>query len=534
MKRRTWIISALMYAMVFMVCVGVLHVLKKMTEPSVPSGAGSSEYTAQAPENGEGGSGGKRPEGEGGEGEDGEGEDGEAEGGAGNTGEAGNGTGTDHIKRQTGYSGWKQQISQVWTPEPQEEPYKPPRIILATDLHYQSREAGDGGAAFQEFAAQSDGKVIQYLPELLEAFLDEVIEDQPSALVLSGDITMNGEKLNHEELAARLKRVQEAGIPVLIIPGNHDINNTGAAVYLGEKKTPAASVTPQEFLEIYGAYGYDQALSRDEHSLSYVYQLDEKNRLLMLDSCQYEPRNLVEGRLKEETLQWMDEQLDKAQKEEMTVIPVAHHNLLAQSRMYTTQCAMENNGEVIELLQKYKLPVFFSGHLHVQRIRKHKSEPGEPEDAYGIREIITDAISIPPCQYGEIIWQEDGSLRYETRSVDVSSWARKKGSSNPDLLDFENWSYTYIMELISAQIRSGIKNLGEEAEASMASVYAGVYIDYYAGREIDAAGVRSSVGYRFWQRNMPDSRLLRELEAMMTDADRDNNYCLLPELWEAD
>ena len=113
MKRRTWIISALMYAMVFMVCVGVLHVLKKMTEPSVPSGAGSSEYTAQAPENGEGGSGGKRPEGEGGEGEDGEGEDGEgedgegedgeAEGGAGNTGEAGNGTGTDHIKRQTGY-----------------------------------------------------------------------------------------------------------------------------------------------------------------------------------------------------------------------------------------------------------------------------------------------------------------------------------------------------------------------------------------------------------------------------------------------
>lgn len=42
----------------------------------------------------------------------------------------------------------------------------------------------------------------------------------------------------------------------------------------------------------------------------------------------------------------------------MQILPIAHHNLLAQSRMYTTQCAMDNNGEVIDLLQKYKIPLF--------------------------------------------------------------------------------------------------------------------------------------------------------------------------------
>lgn len=145
--------------------------------------------------------------------------------------------------------------------------------------------------------------------------MDQVIAEKPTALVLSGDITMNGEKINHKELAEKLHKVQDAGIPVLIIPGNHDINNPNAAVYFGDEKTSTDSVTPEEFYDIYHMYGYDQAISRDSASLSYVYQLDERNRLLMLDSCQYEPKNLVEGRIKAETLVWMDEQLKKAQED---------------------------------------------------------------------------------------------------------------------------------------------------------------------------------------------------------------------------
>ena len=436
----------------------------------------------------------------------------------------------EEVIREEGYTGWKKQFPGLWTPpQDTQEPYVPPKLVLATDLHYQSARAGDGGPAFQLFVERSDGKVIQYLPELLEAFLDEVIEEKPSALVLSGDITMNGERMNHEELAGRLARVQDAGVQVLVIPGNHDINNGHAAVYYGAEKESVDSIDGEDFYEIYRRYGYDQALSRDSSSLSYVYALDEKNWLLMLDSCQYEPENKVEGRIKESTLAWMDEQLLKAREQGIFVLPIAHHNLLAQSRMYTTQCAMDNNSEVIDLLQKYRLPLFFSGHLHVQRVRKHKAEPGVDDGAYGIQEIITDALSIPPCQYGEVVWDEDGSISYETRSVDVSGWARKTGSGNPDLLDFEDWSYRYIQKLISDQIRGVVQNLGEDVERSMAATYAGVYIDYYAGRKIDAKGIRNTKGYRWWQRNMPDSYLLRELDSMITDSDRDNNYFLLPE-----
>ena len=43
MKRKTWMISALMYAMVFMACFGVLHVLKTLMEPSGPVSVESRE-----------------------------------------------------------------------------------------------------------------------------------------------------------------------------------------------------------------------------------------------------------------------------------------------------------------------------------------------------------------------------------------------------------------------------------------------------------------------------------------------------------
>lgn len=515
MKKKTWIISALMYAMVFMACFGVLHFMKKLMEPAGPV---QTEATTKGPGPASAGDDHrKRPE-------DGT-EDSRAKTATDSQAEK-----PEEVIREEGYTGWKKQLPGLWTPpQDTQEPYVPPKLVLATDLHYQSAQAGDGGPAFQLFVERSDGKVIQYLPELLEAFLDEVIEEKPSALVLSGDITMNGERMNHEELAGRLARVQDAGVQVLVIPGNHDINNGHAAVYYGAEKESVDSIDGEDFYEIYRRYGYDQALSRDSSSLSYVYALDEKNWLLMLDSCQYEPENKVEGRIKESTLAWMDEQLLKAREQGIFVLPIAHHNLLAQSRMYTTQCAMDNNSEVIDLLQKYRLPLFFSGHLHVQRVRKHKAEPGVDDGAYGIQEIITDALSIPPCQYGEVVWDEDGSISYETRSVDVSGWARKTGSGNPDLLDFEDWSYRYIQKLISDQIRGVVQNLGEDVERSMAATYAGVYIDYYAGRKIDAKGIRNTKGYRWWQRNMPDSYLLRELDSMITDSDRDNNYFLLPE-----
>ena len=512
MKWKTRIISALIHAAVLLACFGVLFVLVRLTEPDREQrSSGPAQETSQEAES-------RETETET-----------EAESGTESLAEGeGEESREEYFTKGYGYDAWETVLEDMWTP-PKEEPYVPPTVILATDLHYQSHQADDRGQAFQTFVENCDGKVVEYLPELLEAFLDEVIEKEPSALVLSGDITMNGESINHQELAERLRRVQDAGIQVLVIPGNHDINNTNAAVYFGDEKKQTPSVTGDEFLELYYDYGYDQAFSRDETSLSYAYALDEKNWLLMLDSAQYDPVNRVEGRIRDTTLEWMEGVLQEAEEKGVFVLPIAHHNLLSQSRMYTTQCTMENHLQVIELLEKYGCPLFLSGHLHVQRIHQYRSEPGVPQEEAGIREIVTDALSIQPCQYGCLDWPEDGSLEYSTAAVNVSAWAAETGNENLDLLDFEDWSYRYIRELISSQIASSIRNLGEEITWSMAGTYASVYMDYYAGRAINKEDVRSTKGYRWWQRNLPDSPMLQEMEAMMADSDRDNNYLLIPE-----
>lgn len=103
--------------------------------------------------------------------------------------------------------------------------------------------------------------------------------------------------------------MENNGIPVLVIPGNHDINNRQAARYEEEERLPAEYTTPEEFRQIYQAFGYDEAASEDPNSLSYLYELDENTWLLMIDSCQYSPVNKVGGAISEATYEWIEQQL---------------------------------------------------------------------------------------------------------------------------------------------------------------------------------------------------------------------------------
>ena len=152
----------------------------------------------------------------------------------------------------------------------EETVYMPPTIWLATDLHYQSPQMTDFQSAFDTYTMGNDGTIVPYLDEITEAFLEEVRTAHPSALVLSGDLSQNGEKANHEALAEKLERVQAAGIPVLVIPGNHDINHPWAATYFDDQVSPAEGTSSEEFYQIYHKFGYDQAVSRASDSLSYV------------------------------------------------------------------------------------------------------------------------------------------------------------------------------------------------------------------------------------------------------------------------
>lgn len=401
----------------------------------------------------------------------------------------------------------------------------PPVMWLVSDLHYMSPSATDYGESFEAFQAKSDGKIIKYLPQILDTILDEAANEKPDVLVLTGDITMNGEKLNHQELTEKLADLESFGVQVLVIPGNHDINNTNASVYFGEKAERTQEVSVREFKELYSNFGWNQAVSRDEASFSYVYALRDDIWLMLLDTAQYEPRNLVEGMVRQETLLWMDENLQSAREKGAQVIVLGHHNLLSESTMFTEMCVLENGREVRELLESYQIPLYISGHLHLQRAKKHKREPSD--EGYGIWELVNDAVSIPPCQYGIAKWQVNGDLHFYTRQADVSAWAQKNGAEDENLRNFSEYKEEHIRQIIEGQIKKETRQLRDKTSGEMAGIYADVYADYCAGLKIDQREVMSLWEYKQWELYSPASKEAGELKAMIRDSRKDSNYFIL-------
>lgn len=396
-------------------------------------------------------------------------------------------------------------------------------IILATDMHYLARELTDGGPAFQEMVDHGDGKVVPYISEIMDAFLDEVIEQKPGALILSGDVSFEGERLSHEELARKLERVRQAGIPVLVIPGNHDINNPWAARYSGIKTRSADTVTPEEFQEIYRDYGYRDGVSYDPSSLSYVYRLDEGIDLLMLDSCQYEPENLVGGSIGDDTYEWIEDQLAFAHEDGRNLIPISHHNLLEESEVYADDCTIEHSSQLIRMLEEWNVSIYLSGHLHVQHM-------DTSEEDGGILEIVTSSLATPPCQYGILDIMEDGGYRYRTRAVDVEQWARRVGEEEMDLTEFSEFKNPFLERVFYNQAYDQLEKteFDPERKRRMAELYARLNRYYYAGRAYEIRDeVLEDPYYELWDCEVSNSILPQYILSILTDAKQDYNSAVL-------
>ena len=393
-------------------------------------------------------------------------------------------------------------------------------IMLATDIHYFSDSLTDGGPRFREMVEYGDGKIVTYIDQITDAFLDEVVKQHPDALVLSGDLTLNGEKASHKDLAEKLHRVENHGIPVLVIPGNHDINNHQAARYKGEERLPAEYTTPAEFRQIYRAFGYDEAASEDPNSLSYLYELDENTWLLMIDSCQYSPVNKVGGAISEATYEWVEQQLEAAWDAGVEIIPVAHHNLLDESEIYVDECTIEHSEQFIDLLETWDVPLFLSGHLHVQHCKRS-------EDNRGIWEMVTASLATPSCKYAILTYRDDRSFLYRTQSLDVEAWAKKNQRTEEELLNFKQFQTPFLRRVFYNQAIAALNEVPELTDSEreqMAQLYSLLKFHYYQGTAYQVQElVRNDPAYELWQEDGMATQQGEYFRYILEDGKRDYN-----------
>lgn len=356
-----------------------------------------------------------------------------------------------------------------------------PTIYLATDLHFISPELTDHGEYFTRMIEGGDGKMVHYVSELTDAFVQQVIAEQPDCLILSGDLTLNGAKKSHEDLAVKLRAIDQSGIPVLVLPGNHDVYCYAAASFSGDSYTLTERTTSEDFVSIYRDLGFDEAISRDPYSLSYIAEPIPGLWVLMLDvNTQFMP-----GAVAQNTFSWLDKVLLKAQETGKKVIAVSHQNLYAHSSLLYNGYVIANASMLESRYLQYGVAVNLSGHLHMQHTISGEGKTPE---------ICTSSLAVSPCQYGVIEIENDQAL-YSTRIVDVSAWAEKHGITDPNLLNFRQYAAGFFA--ITA-IRQAAAQLTDDPDPSaMATWLSNLNAAYFSGR-MDTVDPESEYAKR-WQ-----------------------------------
>lgn len=281
-------------------------------------------------------------------------------------------------------------------------PMKPVTIMVATDPHFLAPGLTDGGEAFLSVVTHADGKYMQRIGEITDALFEHAASERPAALILSGDLTFNGERESHEAFAAKCAALEETGVPVLVLPGNHDLNRPDAVRFEGNQTVPVENITAADFRRIYAAFGYDEALSEDAHSLSYVSRLCDGLRLLFVD-CNADAGS---DTIPEETFAWIEAQLQAAQDAGERVVAVSHQTVLQHNARFVDGFAVTNRARLLRLYREYHVALNLSGHMHIQHVRQES----------GFTEIVTGALSVQPCSCGVLTLTERGG-DYASRSA---------------------------------------------------------------------------------------------------------------------
>lgn len=403
-------------------------------------------------------------------------------------------------------------------------------IFVATDIHYLSKKLTDNGKAFNQYVDSGDGKQQNYIDEIVNAFANDIKNKKPDILILSGDLTNNGEKDSHEELAKKLKTIEKTGTQVFVIPGNHDIENPWARQFKGDNQYKADTVTAQDFSKIYGDFGYNEAVSKDSDSLSYLAEPSKNIWLLMLDTNEYENNEalgfpVANGKIRPETLQWIKKCSAMAKEQHAQIITVMHQNLLKHIDMFTDGYTIDNSSEAIKAFQDYGLSLVLSGHIHIQDI---KSDTSRNTPIY---EIVTSALSVYPQQYGVIKYSPSNGFDYITSKVDVEGWAKETGVTDKNLLNFKEYSKNFFAGHaynMSYNHLLADENFTDEQKKQMADTMAIVNLNLFSGRENENIDeIINSPGYKLWK-TANQNFSMNYITSVINNKSMDNNKLHIP------
>ncbi|MFD2308085.1 metallophosphoesterase [Enterococcus termitis] len=398
---------------------------------------------------------------------------------------------------------------------------------VLSDPHYLDKSLTDSGSAFEKIKQTAAGKDLEYQEESWQAFIATAIKKKPDMIIITGDLTLNGEKISAERLADFLKQLTDKGINVFVIPGNHDVNDGWARKFVEDKQEKTEAITIADFKEIFADFGYQNATNYDKHSLSYSVAVNSTYDFLFLDSNIYpedtEPqtRPATGGTIRGKTMTWVKEQLDASKKAQKKTLVFMHHNIYAHNQLLSNGFIINNADEFKQVLTDYQVPVVFSGHIHAQDIMT------ETINDEKLTEIVSSSFSITPQGYG-VVKLDGQSLDYQKATNDVDAWAKETGNTTPEVQQYKTYLETLFMEDGKKLGYGQLINAGltDEQELDIAAEFIGrMNVRFFSGNDFstdsEVAKIKAEQGYQIIEEH---SSFLKEyIDSIIQDKNEEDN-----------
>lgn len=363
--------------------------------------------------------------------------------------------------------------------------FSPLTITVLTDTHYYSKENGTSGKAYETANAKSQ-KLLAESAEVLSAAFDQIAENEKSDIVIiSGDVTNNGEMNAHAEFTEMLRSLKSRGKRVYVITATHDYRGGGVAdLYDGDNRLQTPAALREMLFDMYREFGPDDAIAVHRESMSYVVQLCDGYRLFALN----DDSNLSgKSGFSDECFEWISERAKEAREENQFIIAMTHHPLIAPSPIYEIIGKGDMLGDYdnrIKQLADLGIQFIFTGHTHIHNTSAYQSPKGNV-----LYDICTSSpIGYPGAMRSVTFNPEENTVSVSTEFVKTPEAFKKDGRELNDVL--EN-------QLIGA-IRGIIKTAGED-------------IDKLADK-VTAISIKPKLVYKFGWIIKPIFKLLNSLK----------------------
>lgn len=272
------------------------------------------------------------------------------------------------------------------------------KIAVLSDMHYYPVNFVSDCEDYETYVG-GDPKMLEESGSIADAALQMVREDAPDILLVSGDLTKDGEIEGHRDLAAKFQKLEdETDTEVFVINGNHDIYNyLDACTFENGRKESAQTTTPDEFKKIYENFGYNgdfeaqyftnPAPGEQAGGLSYAVDLG-RFTIVAIDSGMYSPdagtgydtnEHITAGRVDEDLLPWVTERIKEADAEGDTVIGLMHHGLVPHfegEEDILSEYVVEDWQNTATAFADAGMRYIFTGHMHANDIAEYTTVSG--------------------------------------------------------------------------------------------------------------------------------------------------------------